>query len=125
VETEIRDYLDDNTSGIYFAHSNEEAIRVLDERIITSIILNLRVLNDAVILRYVNVYYPDVHIIVSAAQEFDEMITIFSKARFARLQAPLRLEQLKTMLRAVGPEGAVKCREEVKEKRPAGIGPDH
>jgi DNA-binding NtrC family response regulator len=102
VEAEIKEYIEDKSSGISFAHSNEEAIRILDEHPVTSIILNLRMLNDAVILSYVNQYYPGIHVVVSATEEFDEVITIFAKARFARIQSPMRLEQLKTMLGPVG-----------------------
>lgn len=99
VEAEIKEYIEDKSSGTLFAHNNEDAIRILEAHPVTSIILNLRMLNDAVILSYINKYHPGVHVMVCATEEFDEVITIFAQARFARIQSPMRLEQLKTMLR--------------------------
>jgi hypothetical protein len=94
VEAEIEEYVKSKSSVAYFARSNEQAIRILDEISINTVILNLRNLNDAVILRYVNRYYPDIHVVISANKEFDEMISIFNHANYARLPGPFRLEEL-------------------------------
>jgi DNA-binding NtrC family response regulator len=98
VEHEIRDYIRDLAQEAYFARTHEQAIQILDEHPVEQAVLNLRAMSDAVILRYINRYYPEINIVVSATKEFDDIISVFSQQNYSRLPQPLKLEELKRMI---------------------------
>jgi DNA-binding NtrC family response regulator len=93
---EIQEFLDGMHGEAFFANTVEEAIRVLDDHKISKAVLNLRSMADAAVLRYINLYYGQkIEVIVSASQEFDQIISVFRENNYSRLQQPLRLEELK------------------------------
>lgn len=94
---EISEFIKKNSSSAVFAASNEHAIRILDDIPIDIVVVYMRSMNDAVILRYVNRYFPEVRVVVSANKEFDELISIFHKGIFSRLPRPFKLDELNTV----------------------------
>jgi DNA-binding NtrC family response regulator len=98
VELEIGDYIRDMASASYFAQTHEQAIKILDDHRVESVVLNLRSMTDAVILRYINRYYPKIHVVVSANKEFEEIISVFKQQDYDRLPQPLKLEGLKGVI---------------------------
>ena len=98
VAQEIGDYIRDIASAAYFANTHDQAIQVLNENFINSVVINLRNMTDAVIMRYINKYYPEINVVISASREFDEIISIFNQQNFSLLQQPLKLEELKGVI---------------------------
>ena len=98
VEQEIGDYIRDMASATYFAHTHEQAMHILNDHNIESVVLNLRSMTDAVILRYINRYYPEIHVVVSANKEFEEIISVFNQQNYDRLPQPLKLDELKGVI---------------------------
>lgn len=98
VETEIGEYIRDHSSEVYFAHTQEQAIRILDDHRVDSVVVNLSLISDAMIIRYITQYHPDVHLVVSANEEIDEIISIFNGHSFSRLSQPLSLEKIRNMI---------------------------
>ena len=93
-ESEIREFITNRSSKAFFATTNELAAQVLDEHSIDTAIIYMRSMNDAVILRYINKYYPEVQVVVSANKEFDEVISIFHQGTYSHMPRPFRLEEL-------------------------------
>ena len=93
-ESEIREFINNKSSVAIFATSNEQAIHFLDEYPVEIVVIYMRNLNDAVILRYVNRYYPEIRVVVSANKEYDEVISIFHQGTFSRLPRPFKLDEL-------------------------------
>lgn len=98
VELAIGEYVRNIAAATYFAHTHEQAIQILDDHPIDSVVLNLRAMTDTVILRYINRYYPEIHVVVSANKEFDEIISVFKQKNYSRLPLPLKLEELRTII---------------------------
>ena len=98
VEKEIGDYIRDIASEVFFGSTHEQAIRILNDHAIESVVLNLRSMNDAVILRYINRYHPDIHVVISANREFEENIEVLTEPSYAHLPQPLSLEKLMGVL---------------------------
>lgn len=98
IEGEILDYLRDKASATFFAPKQENAIQILDENPIETVVLNIKSMTDAVFLRYINKFYPRIQVAISASKEFDEIISIFNQQSFSRLQGPLKLDELKEMI---------------------------
>jgi len=94
VEVEIGEYIRDKASDAYFAHNNEQAIRALDQYPIDTVVITMHKLEDAAILKYINQYYKDIKVLVSATREFDEIIRIFNQGNYSMLRQPLKLEEL-------------------------------
>ena len=98
LEPEIREYISDKASKAFFANTSEQAIEILSEQCIQTALLNLRSLKDAVIMRYINRYYPETKVVISATREMDEIIDIFNNGNFSLLKQPLTLDGLGDVL---------------------------
>jgi DNA-binding NtrC family response regulator len=98
VEQEIGDYIRDMSLATFFAQTQEQAIKILDDHPIEHVVLNLRSMTDAIILRYINRSYPKIHVVVSANKEFEEIISFFNQQNYALLPQPLKLEELKGVI---------------------------
>ena len=94
----IDDFLVSRDSIAHFAQSTQEAIHLLDEKPIKTVVLSIHEMNDAAILKYVNQYYPDKEVIVSATREFKEVIDVLSKGHYSVLKQPLRMNDLVALL---------------------------
>jgi DNA-binding NtrC family response regulator len=93
-EAEISEFITNKSSQAFFAATNDRAAQLLDQQSIDTAIIYMRSMNDAVILRYINKYYPEVQVVLSANKEFDEVISIFHQGTYSRLPRPFRLEEL-------------------------------
>lgn len=98
VENEISEYMHDQDAKAFFAHTHEQAIRILEAHTVERVVLNLRSMGDAAVMRYIAQYHPGTRVVVSASPEFDELISILSQSTFARMPRPFRLEMLKMIL---------------------------
>jgi DNA-binding NtrC family response regulator len=94
VESEIGEYIRDRRSAAHFAHSNEQAIHMLDEFPIDVVVITLHKLEDAAILKYINQYYQEIKVLVAASKEFDDIIKVFNQGNYSMLRQPLKLEEL-------------------------------
>jgi DNA-binding NtrC family response regulator len=93
-QAEISEFITSRNSRSYFAGTNEQVIHILDDLNVDTVVIHMHSMNDAVILRYVNRYYPGIKVVVSANKDFDEVISIFRKGIFSRMPRPFRLEEL-------------------------------
>jgi DNA-binding NtrC family response regulator len=95
---EIQEFLESRDSIALFAQSTEDAIHILDEKPVKTVVLSIHELNDAAILKYINQYYPDKEVIISAGREYNEIIDVLSKGHFSVLKQPLKLKDLAEMI---------------------------
>ena len=95
---EIQDYILTHEGEAFFTTTVEESIHVLDESSINTVVLTLHKLGDAAILKYINQYFPDIKVLISASKEYDDIINVFNKGRYSMLKQPFRLRELNLML---------------------------
>lgn len=91
---EISDFAKHHDAIPYFANSTEQAIRALDNHTFASVVLNMQKLADAAILRYINLHKPEIKVLITTSEEFDNIINIFSNGHFRVVKTPLRLGEL-------------------------------
>ena len=82
----------------FFADSTEETIHALNNNKIDRVILKISNVNDVGIIKYINDYFPEVKVIIVATEAFDDVISVFNKARFTVVHEPVRLIELKNVL---------------------------
>jgi DNA-binding NtrC family response regulator len=95
---EIKDFILTHKGEAFFTNSVEDSIHVLDEKPINTVVLTLHKLGDAAILKYINQYFPDIKVLISASKEYDDIINVFNKGRYSMLKQPFRLKELNLML---------------------------
>jgi len=91
---EIRDYAEQLSAAPFFVSSTDQAIRALDEHRFISVVLNMQKLSDAAILRYINIHKPEIKVLITTSEEFDNIINVFSNGHFKVVKNPLRLGEL-------------------------------
>ncbi len=94
-QEEINEYLNLDQGEIFFANTTEEAIRILNNYEIYLVVLQIRNLRDAAVLRYINENYQHLEVLVLASKEYDDIISVFSKGRYKLSRQPQHLVELK------------------------------
>ena len=94
LQEEIREFIKERGDDALFCDSTEQAIKTLDNNTVNTVSLSIRTLTDAAILKYINQYYPDIHVLISATREFDEIIDAFNKGHYSMLKQPLKMAEL-------------------------------
>lgn len=92
---EFNEFFGEIRARDFFANSTEEAIQVLNEHTIDIVILRISRLADAAILKYINDYYQQIKVLVSARKDFEEALTIFNQTNFEKLNSPIGLADLR------------------------------
>jgi DNA-binding NtrC family response regulator len=95
MQEEINEYLNLNKGQGLFARDTEEAIRFLNNDEISLVVLQIRNLRDAAILRYINQYYQDLEVLILASKEYNDIISVFSKGRYKLSNQPQHMSALK------------------------------
>lgn len=91
---EIREFIAGHEGEVLFAESTDRAIRILDEHPVTTVVLRMQKLTDAAILRYINLHKPGIGVVVTASEEFDHIINVFSNGQFKVMPHHHSLEEL-------------------------------
>ena len=97
-QEELRTFMESRNDIAYFVQTTEDAIHILDEKPVNTVVLIIHNLKDAAILKYINRYYPEKEVVVSASKEYNEIINVFSKGHFTVMKQPFRLNELVSLL---------------------------
>jgi hypothetical protein len=91
---EIDDYMRHHRNQAFFARSTGQAIQILNTYDIFLVVLQITTLRDAAILKYINVNYQSLEVVVLASDEYDDIINVFSQCKYKLFRQPLRLSNL-------------------------------
>jgi DNA-binding NtrC family response regulator len=98
IQEEIGEFLKGLGGRAWFAASADRSVHILGKHQITTVVVRLHSASDAGILKFINQYYPDIKVLVSASQEFEDVIRILNEGHFKLLSRPLRLSELVLLL---------------------------
>lgn len=79
----------------FYANSTEESIGVLNEQQIDTVIIKIGKIEDVSVLKYINDYYKNIKVLISARKDFEEALTIFRQIQFEKVNNPMGLADLK------------------------------
>lgn len=79
----------------FFAGSTEESIHALNNNKIDRVILEISNVNDVGIIKYINDYFPEIKVIIVATEAFDDVISVFNKARYSVVHEPFQFSELR------------------------------
>ncbi len=97
-QEEISDFFGSPNGRCFFARSTEEAIHILNTEMIVRVVLQIRNLRDAAVLKYINEYYQGLDVLVMASREYDDIISVFSKGRYRLMRQPQHLAEIREAL---------------------------
>ncbi len=97
-DRELKEFTEGKNDKVFIAHSIEESINILSQTKIHKAVISLKSLKDTAILKFINSYHPDIHVVVLANKAFDDIISIFSKSNYSVIHEPLKLSELKGKL---------------------------
>lgn len=95
MEVEIQEYLSFHKRTGFFARNTEQSIRILNNYVISLVVLQINNLRDAAILKYINENYKHLEVLIMASKEYDDIISIFSKGRYKLSRQTQHLSELK------------------------------
>jgi hypothetical protein len=95
---EIREFLHEKQATAHFSTTSIETIRIMDSIKIDNAVLNLHRLEDAVILRYINMHFHEVNVLLIPAESLKEAIPALTEGNYKILDHPFRLDDLKQFI---------------------------
>ncbi len=95
---EFNEFAHDIDASDYYSNSLEKSITILNEHPIDIVVLKISKLSDASILKYLNDYYKNIKVLLSARKDFEEALTIFSQVSYEKIESPMGLPELKSHL---------------------------
>lgn len=95
---ELNEFSLDNNLTNYYSNRLENSIIILNEHPITTVVLKMNKLSDVSILKYLNDYYKNIKVLISAPKYFKEVLTIFSQVSYEYIGSPMGLSELKSQL---------------------------
>lgn len=98
MENEIKEFFQREKANTYFADSSESAIDILNKKKINILIFDFNSLLDTVLLKYIENYYKNVKVIISADSYMQNAISVFRNNHFILLDDPLKLTELKKVI---------------------------
>ena len=97
-DQEIIEFAEGEGNKVFISHSTEESISILSKHNFEKAVISLKNLQETAILKFINDYYPTIHVVVLANNTFDDVISIFRKSNYSVIHEPLRLSELKGQL---------------------------
>ena len=91
---EIREFLKERQGVAHFTGTVEETIQLMNTVNIGTVVLNLQRLEDAAILRYINLNYQKTRVIIMPGSQLREAIPALAAGNYEILHEPFRLEEL-------------------------------
>jgi DNA-binding response OmpR family regulator len=95
---EIREFLKEREGEVFFSDTVDGTIRIMDSEDIETVILNMKRLEDAAILRYININYQEARVLIMPARQLQDVIPALAAGRYEIISEPFRLEELGKML---------------------------
>jgi len=95
---EIKEYIDSIDNEVYLSQSTSESIVFLGSYNFDIIVVEIKGFNELGILKFINDFYPDIHVVVIANEQFTEIIDIFQKLRYMVIKEPKQLSDLKSLV---------------------------
>ena len=98
LRNEIRDFLTDREGVAYFSDAVEDTLQIMRSRDFDTVVLNIQRIEDAAILRYINMHYQKTHVLIMPGRQLQDAITALVDGQYEILHEPFRLEELKTFI---------------------------
>ena len=95
---EITDFMKDRQGEAFFSNTAEDTLQVMNKNDFETVVLNLQRLEDAAILRYINLHYQKTHVLVMPGGQLQEAIPALATGQYEILHTPFRLEELKEFM---------------------------
>ncbi len=95
---EFNEFSQDIHAKNYFSNSTEMSIALLNEHQIDAVVIKIGKLSDVSVLKYINDYYKHIKVLVSAREDFEEVLAIFNQVDFEVLPSKMGLAELKEHL---------------------------
>jgi DNA-binding NtrC family response regulator len=95
---EIREFLTERQGEAHFSDTPEETIRIMDSKDIETVVLNMQRLEDAAILRYINLNHQNTNVLIMPGRQLRDAIPALATGHYELLHEPFRLEELKAFI---------------------------
>ena len=95
---EIREYLKEHQGMAYFSNSVHETIRMMDSTRFDIVVLRFNRMEDAAILRYINLNFQDLKVLIMPGRSLQDAIPALASGQFQVLHEPFSLEELKPFI---------------------------
>ena len=96
---EIEDMIKKIESKIYFAKTILDAIKIVEEICIDTVLINITSISDIGFIKYINDNYDRILVYISSDKPFEEAISIVRTGKYTLLHNPVLLKELKKEFR--------------------------
>jgi DNA-binding NtrC family response regulator len=98
IREEISEFLKEHDGDAIFTDNADETLKVINTGNYETIVLNMQRLEDAAILRYINMNFKKIHVLVMPGRQLQDAIPALTTGQFELLEEPFTLEELKRFI---------------------------
>lgn len=95
---EIREFLKGRDGEAHFAANAEDTIQFMNTGKIATVVIRLDRLEDAAILRYINLNYQGTRVLLMPGKPLQDAIPALARGQYELMHEPFRLEELRNLL---------------------------
>jgi hypothetical protein len=85
---DVKEFIDCSENEVCFSHSTLDSILHLSSQHFDKVVVSMKEMNDAGILKFINDYYPRIRVIVIANKTFNDLISVFHQLRYSVISEP-------------------------------------
>jgi DNA-binding NtrC family response regulator len=98
IRGEICEFLKEHNGDAIFTDNDEETLKVMNTGSFETVVLKLQRLEDAAILRYINMHFKKTHVLVMPGRQLHDAIPALTTGHYDLLEEPFTLEELKKFI---------------------------
>jgi DNA-binding NtrC family response regulator len=98
MQEEIKEFLKGQHAEASFSSTAEDTLRIMHSGSFETVVLNMQRLEDAAILRYINLHYQKTHVLIMPGRQLMEAIPALANGHYDILHEPFMLEELKRFI---------------------------
>jgi DNA-binding NtrC family response regulator len=95
---EIAEYLKGHCEEAIFTDNIEETLKEINAGNIETVILNMQRLEDAAILRYINIHFKKTRVVLMPGPNLREVIPALSSGHYDLIEGPFKLDMLQKLI---------------------------
>jgi len=91
---DVKEFIDCSENEVCFSHSTLDSILHLSSQHFDKVVVSMKEMSDAGILKFINDYYPRIRVIVIANRTFNDLISVFHQLRYPVIERPMEVSRL-------------------------------
>jgi DNA-binding NtrC family response regulator len=94
LQSNLEDFVPESVNKVFSVNNTEDAVKIINEKGIEKVLLEIDELEEVNFLSYVNKYFPDIEVVIITNSINENIFSAIKNGMFALMKRPLDLNRL-------------------------------